>query len=181
MRNQIFLFSVLCFLSSVTAGCGYTTRSMFATHYKTIYVTPFVNKVDITNPTDAENKYRLYRPMIETDITRAVNNRYLFDGNLKPLKEGTADLILKGEVVDFRKDPLRYDEGDNVSEYRINLVVNISLWERAEDKLLWTENNFTGDTTYFATGNQAISEGTAVTNALNDLSRRIVERTVEQW
>ena len=92
-----------------------------------------------------------------------------------------ADLILKGEVVEFRKDPLRYDDSDNVSEYRINLVVNISLWDRQESKLLWQENNFTGDTTYFASGAQAQSEDAAVVNALNDLSRRIVERTVEQW
>jgi hypothetical protein len=97
------------------------------------------------------------------------------------VEEANADLILKGEVVDFRKDPLRYDNSDNVSEYRINLVVNISLWNKEENKLIWQENNFTGDTTYFATGTQSKTEDTAVTDALNDLSRRIVERTVEQW
>ena len=179
--SRIFLFSVFCFLFSAIAGCGYTTRSMIGNKYKTIYVAPFVNKVNITNQADAENKYRIYRPMIETEITRSVNNRYLFDGNLRPLKEESADLILKGEVMDFRKDALRYDNNNNVNEYRINLVVNISLWDRETNKLIWQENNFTGDTTYFPTGNQAISEDTAVRNALDDLSRRIVERTVEQW
>ncbi|MDO8661792.1 MAG: LptE family protein [Candidatus Omnitrophota bacterium] len=182
--SRIFLFSVLCFLSSALAGCGYTTRSMVGSKYRTIYITPFVNKINITTQTDAANKYRLYRPMIETDITRSVNNRYLFDGNLRPLKEESADVILKGEVLDFRRDPLRYDANGNVTEYRINLVVNISLWERAENKLIWQENSFTGDTTYFtsSSGNpQAKSEDTAVTDALTDLSRRIVERTVEQW
>ena len=83
--------------------------------------------------------------------------------------------------MDFRKDPLRYDDSDNVKEYRINLVVNISLWDRRENKLLWQENDFTGDTTYFAAGPQTKSEDAAVVDALNDLSRRIVERTVEQW
>ncbi len=179
--SRIFLFSLLCLLSFAIAGCGYTTRSMIKSQYRTIYVTPFINKINITTATDAENKYRIYRPLIETDITRAVNNKYLFDGNLRPLKVESADLILKGEVVDFRKDALRYDSGNNVSEYRINLVVNISLWDRAENKLLWQENGFTGDTTFFPTGNQATSEDAAVKNALNDLGRRIVERTVEQW
>lgn len=179
--NNIFLFSVLCFLFSLTAGCGYTTRSMVGSKYRTIYITPFINKVNITTATDAANKYRLYRPMIETDITKSVINRFLFDGNLRPIKEETADLILKGDVVDFRRDPLRYDNNDNVSEYRINLVVNISLWDRVENKMLWEENNFIGDTTYFPTGNQAKTEDQAVRDALTDLSRRIVERSVEQW
>jgi len=64
-------------------------------------------------------------------------------------------LILKGELVEFRKDPLRYNENNDVEEYRINLVVNISLRDSKEDKLLWEENNFTGDFTYFTTGSQA--------------------------
>jgi len=163
------------------SGCGYTTRSMITNKYRTIYIAPFVNKVNITSEVDSGSKYRIYRPMIESDITDYVSNRYLFDGNLRPGEEKSADLILKGEVVEFRKDPLRYDNSDNVSEYRINLVVNISLWDRQENKLLWQENNFTGDTTYFATGAQSKTEDAAVTDALNDLSRRIVERTVEQW
>ncbi|MFH0855904.1 MAG: LptE family protein [Candidatus Omnitrophota bacterium] len=186
MSNRRLLSLALCagcyLLTAVfLPGCGYTTRSMTGNKYKTIYITPFVNKTNITNSSDAENKYKIYRPMVETDITRSVNNRFIFDGNLKPLQEGSADLILKGELVDFRKDPLRYDNNNNVSEYRINLIVNISLWDRQTNNLLWEEKDFTGDTTYFPTGNQAKTEDAAVTYALTDLSRRIVERTVEQW
>ncbi len=172
---------ICCLLIALLSGCGYTTRSMIASKFHTIYVAPFVNKVDITAESDAGSKYRLYRPMIETDITRYVNNRYLFDGNLRPAKEDLADLVLKGEVIEFRKDPLRYLDNDAVSEYRINLVVNISLWDKKENKLLWQENSFTGDTTYFTQGSQSKSEDTAVNDALNDLARRIVERTVEEW
>jgi hypothetical protein len=154
---------------------------MIADKYKTIYISPFVNKVDLANEANSANKYRIYRPMIESDITRYVNNRYLFDGNLRPTSEDLADLILKGEVVEFRKDPLRYTDNDDVSEYRINIVVNISLWEKSKDTPVWQESNFTGDTTYFASGAQAKTEDAAISDALNDLARRIVERTVEQW
>ena len=185
MKKRPVLLSVLmvscCLSGALLSGCGYTTRSMVGSKYKTIYVSPFMNKVNITREGDAENKYRIYRPMIETDITRSVDSRYLFDGNLRPVEEANADLILKGEVVDFRKDPLRYDNSNNVAEYRINLVVNISLWDKAENKLIWEENSFTGDITYFPTGAQSKSEDQAVSEALADLSRRIVERTVEDW
>jgi hypothetical protein len=154
---------------------------MIADKYQSIYIVPFVNKVDITSDTDVANKYKIYRPMIETDITRSVTERFIFDGNLKPTHKENADLILKGEVMEYRKDPLRYTDDDVVEEYRINLVVNISLWDNKENKLIWEEKNFTGDTTYFTIGSSAKSEGTAVNDALTDLARRIVERTVEQW
>lgn len=182
--GRFFISGVILFVIFSMAGCGYTTRSLIAGKFKTIYVEPFVNKVDISQEAYSANKYRIYRPMLETDITRSVISKFLWDGNLKPAAEETADLILKGELVEFRRDPLRYDNNDEVTEYRINLVVNISLWDKKENKLVWKEDNFTGDTTYFtpfATGTQAKSEDTAMNDALKDLARRIVERAVEQW
>jgi hypothetical protein len=68
-----------------------------------------------------------------------------------------------------------------VEEYRLNLVVNLKLWDNKENKLVWQENRFTGETTYFTMGPQAKSEDSAMNDALTDLARRIVERTVEQW
>lgn len=179
------LFSVLCLLF-LTAGCGYTTRSMISGKYRTIYIAPFLNKVDITQEAYSANKYRIYRPMLETDITKKVINKYLFDGNLKPIKEDQADLALKGELVEYRKDPLSYtSNGENVTEYRINIYVNLSLWDKKEDKLLWQENNFNGNYSFFTSYAPAntvkVTEDAAVTNAIEDLARRIVERTVEQW
>jgi len=182
MMRKFFLLVTSYFLLFAISGCGYTTRSLIVNKFKTIYVVPFVNKVDITQEAYSANKYRLYRPTLETDITTGVINKFLWDGNLKPASEEAADLILKGELVEFRKDPLRYSKDNNeVEEYRVNVVVNISLWDRKENKSVWEEKNFTGDTTYFTTGAQAKSEDTAISEAIGDLARRIVERTVEQW
>jgi len=190
-RINLFLFlTTVCFLlTCVLTGCGYSTRSMLSGKYRTIYITPFLNKVDITQEVYSANKYRLYRPMLETDITKRVINRYLFDGNLKPVKEDQADLVLKGELIEYRKDPLSYTADNNdVTEYRININVNLSLWDTKENKLVWQENNFNGNYSYFVKtptinpGNVVVvSEDTAVINAVEDLARRIVERTVEQW
>jgi len=163
------------------SGCGYTTRSMISTEFRTIYVRPFVNKIDITTETDTASKYKIYKPLLETDITKSVINKFLFDGNLRLVKTESADLVLKGELVGFHRDPLRYTESDEVEEYRLNLVVNISLWNNKKNKIIWEENNFTGNATYFTTGQAAKSEETAINDAINDLARRIVEHTVEQW
>jgi len=179
------LTTIFYLLTTVLSGCGYTTRSMLSGKYSRIYIAPFLNKVDITQESYSASKYRIYRPMLETNITKRVINRYLFDGNLKPVKEEKADLVLKGELVEYRKDPLRYTaDGNDVTEYRINIYVNLSLWDTKENKLLWQENSFNGNYSYFTTqtGNViVVSEDVAVTNAIEDLARRIVERTVEQW
>ena len=178
-RLRVLAMFLLIFTAS---GCGYTSRSMLSNDFRSIYITPFISKIDITQDTYSANKYRIYRPGLETDITSAVINKFLFDGNLRPVKEESADLVLKGELVDFRKDPLRYNsDSSDVLEYRLNVTVNMSLWNKKDNKLVWQENNFTGSQDFFVSGSQAKSEAQAISDAENDLSRRIVERTVEQW
>lgn len=179
--KRVLLLLAICHMSYAIMGCGYSTRSMISSKFKTIYVRPFVNKIDITKETNVAVKYKIYKPILETDITNKVINRFLYDGNLRPTKEETADLILKAELIEFRRDPLRYTDTDEVEEYRLNLITNISLWDNKENKLIWEEKNFVGDTTYFTTGSLAKSEDTAILGAIEDLARRIVERTVEEW
>ncbi len=167
-------------------GCGYTSRSMITNKYKYIYITPFMNKIDFTQESAVANKYKIYRPMLETEITKAVISKFIFDGNLKIKEKSAADLILKTELVEFRKDPLRYSENDEVDEYRLNITVNISLWDNRENSVIWEEKNFTGDYSYFPltstlTNSVKKSDDQAVVEAIKDLARRIVERTVEQW
>ncbi|MFA5099742.1 MAG: LPS assembly lipoprotein LptE [Candidatus Omnitrophota bacterium] len=162
----------------LTAGCGYTTRSTIASKYHTVHVSPFYSSIDITRESDVGNQYKIYRPGLETDITKALTNKFLFDGSVRPAAMDVSDLELKGELVEFRRDPLRYNTNDDVEEYRLNLVVNIGLWDKKENKLLWEENRFTGDTTYFPAQK---SEDAAIKVALDDLARRIVARVVEEW
>ncbi len=181
LTRIILLSTLYSLLPALLTGCGYTTRSMVSDKYKTIHVMPFINKVDITNEAYTANKYRIYRPTLETDVTKAVTDRFLFDGGLKPVKEEGADLLLKGELIEYRKDPVRYDDNDNVIEYRINIIVNIILTDNLTSKMVWQENGFTGDASYFTTGTNAKSEDSAINDALSDLAARIVERTVEQW
>jgi hypothetical protein len=173
----------LCFMSCVLIGCGYTTRAFVDPHIKTIYIQPFINKIDITDELSEDREYKTYFPLLEVKITKAIVDRFIFDGNLRIGKPETADVILKGELIDYRKDPLRYQDTDNatVTEYRLTLVVNISLVNRKEDTLIWEETNFSGGTTYFTSGPSAKSEEAALSDAVIDLARRIVERTIEEW
>lgn len=162
-------------------GCGYTTKSLLRPDIKTICVENFVNRIPVTNETSDARMYIGYRPRLEYDITKALVDRYLFDGNLRIVDRKDADLILTGELVDFRKEPLRYDSNDNVEEYRLRLVTNLEMTDAKNNKLMWKEKGFAGESTYRTGGSLAKSESYAVDDAKEDLARRIVEKTVEGW
>lgn len=182
IKKDSFICCILlgCMLI-VTAGCGYTTRSLISNKFRRIYITPFINKIDITLDEDVANKYKINRPYLETDVTKRVIDKFLFDGNLKPVELASADLVLKGEVIEFRRDPVRYNESDDVEEYRVSVVVNLSMWDPRKEKLVWKEDGFRGEATYFVSGPLSKSEASAITESIEDLARRIVERTVEEW
>jgi len=166
----------------LTAGCGYTTHAFVnQTGYRTIYVTPFLNKVDTTSEFSEGRKFKTYFPLLENTITNAVVDRYLFDGNLRTAEENKADLVLKGELTNYRRESLRNATDDTPEEYRITLFVHIMLIENKTQKVLWEYYDFAGESTYFTTGSYVKSESQAIHDATKDLARRIVETTVEAW
>ncbi len=179
MKRPFLLFFMSILL--LIPGCGYTTRSLLPSDLKTIYVDNFKNAINVSAEQSNLRMYRGYRPGMERDLTTAVNDKYVFDGNLGIAREPNADLILTGELVDFRREALRYDANNNVEEYRIIMIVNIELTNHKTGKVMWTEKGFSGETTYRTSGSLAKSDTAAVNDAIIDLARRIVERTVEAW
>ena len=171
------LFAALFFI----AGCGYTTKSLLPSDIKTIYVDNLVNKIKVTDESNDTRMYRGYRPGMELEATRTIRDKYLSDGNLKIADPETADLILTGELVDFRNEALRYDRNDDIEEYRVRLVVNLEMKNAKDGKVRWTENSFAGESLYRTTGTLATSEANAIQRAADDLARRVVERTIEEW
>ena len=180
LRGLSLLFA-LVFLSVATVGCGYSTGSLLPSRLKTIYVDNFKNRIDIGQEVTESSRYTLYRPGLENDVTNAVINRFVFDGNLKIAKKENADLMLKGDLVEYRQEALRYDAADNVEEYRIKIAVNIELVDMAANESSWEEVGYIGEKTYKTTGRFVVSEDVAREEAIEDLARRIVERTVENW
>ena len=164
-----------------SSGCGYTTRPGLAPHLKTVYIKPFVNKIDITQVTSGNERFPIYRHQLEVDLTKAVMNRYQFTGLLRPASLEKADCRLEGELTAFRRDALRYDASSQVEEWRLNIVVNLKFYDQTAKTLLWEEEGLTGDTTYFALGANTESEASAIDRAITDLAKRIVERTIENW
>ena len=178
-RLAASLVSVVCGLWSV--GCGYTARPGVASHLKTVYVKPFANKVDLTQNVSSEQRFPLYRHGMEIELTNAVIDRFQFTGLLRPAPPDRANARLEGELVEFRRDALRYNASEQVEEWRLSLVVNLRFIDQVSRETVWEEERFTGDTTYFALGPNTESEPQALNRAVTDLARRIVERSVDNW
>ena len=164
------------------SGCGYTTRLGVPTHLKTVYVAPFTNQIDITAIHTDTHHLPLYRHGMEVDLSSAVVDRYQFTGLLRPTNTPAgANARVNGELLEFRRDALRYDASQQVEEWRLSVVAHITFTDLTTGIVMWDELRLTGDTTYFATGAQAEAEATAVDRAITDLARRVIERSTEDW
>lgn len=170
-------FVLACFiLGALAAGCGYSTSAVSG-RLKTISVEPFRNKIAYSS----ETTRNIYVPLMEVKITNAVVDRFLFDGHLRVAKGDKADIVLQGELINYQRDALRYTDNEDVQEYRITISVSLRLLDPVKQEIIWEEPNFSGDTTYFVVGAQAKTESAAIEDALKDLARRVVERTIENW
>lgn len=179
MVKKLLTLSFLIALGAA-GGCGYTTKSNLPEDIKTLYIVPVKNAIDITQEIeDRKGRYMAYRPGLETDLMNAITNRFIFDGTLKVVRESNADLILEASVMEYFRDPLRYTSGDDVKEYRLNLRIS-AVARRANNQVLW-KGDIVGETTYFTSGSQAVSEDEALSKAVEDTANRLVEQIVEIW
>jgi len=174
------LFSVLCLLS--VSGCGYTTRSLLPAHIKTVYIDNFKNSIDITREVSSRKPYQLYSPGLEGELTRAVGDKFVFDGTLKVVKDRSgADAVLSGELLEYVREPLRYDEADDVTEFRIRVVASARFLDARDNKVIWQAEGISGESSQRTEGLLRKTEETARAEAVTDLARRIVEKTIEVW
>jgi outer membrane lipopolysaccharide assembly protein LptE/RlpB len=170
MKSKVIFVLFFIFL----AGCGYTVGSLVPPHIKTIYVETFTNKTN--------------EPHIEIDITAALKEKYVKDGNLRIANsKQEADSMLKGEIIGYQKQPLSYAADDEIAEYRLVLTVNLEYLDLAADEVLWQEKNFKADSEYYTTmrherfGSIDLDEEQLKQNAVKQLADDIVDRTVLGW
>lgn len=174
-------FILTALFLSLLSGCGYTTRAVLPSGERTIHVDNFVSTINVTAETSNRKAYYAYRPGMEVDITTAIIDQFIFDGSYQIKDAQNADFLMKGQLIDFKREPLRFDRNNNVTEYRLNVVANIEFYNRETGDLLWKESNFAGESTYRLRGQYAKAENTAAEEAIQDLARRAMERTVENW
>jgi hypothetical protein len=174
------LKTLLVFLSFfLLSGCGYTTKSLLPPDVKTVFVKTFKNEIDLTKEVTDRSPYQVYRPGTEQLITDEIINRFIYDGTLRIATENKADLILEGALVDYIRQALRYDEAENVTEYRVNVVVRFKVKNLHSGEEMLSVDRMVSDASYLTGGKFARSEQAALIEAAQDMARRVVEKVVE--
>ena len=175
------ILTIAAISAVLISGCGYTTRSLLPANYKSIYVENVKNLIKITAEQSDQRMYRGYTPGMEIEMTKAFINKFIADGNIRINSAENADLILKSELIDYNRGAIIYNDNYSIEEYRIKMIVNLELFDVKANKQVWQEKGFAGETTYRTGGSLAKTEAAAVRDAIDDLARRVVERTVEAW
>lgn len=178
MRNNRLLAAALAV--SFLSGCGYTTKTLLPENVKSVNVMPVANAIVLSEEITDKTPFRVYRPGVEVELTNAIINRYLFDGTLKVASPEKADAVLETSLVDYRRDALRYSDGEDIQEYRLSIVIDAKMTQKSDGKVLWTKR-IVGDTTFFLAGSRAVTEDQAASRAVEDVARRVVEATIEYW
>jgi outer membrane lipopolysaccharide assembly protein LptE/RlpB len=169
-RSWVFAF----LLFSLLSGCGYTQEAKLPSGIKTIAVPTFKNEIP-------PQEQFAYRPGIEIELTNAVIDRFIFDGNLRVVDEDKADAILEGAIVSYEQEGLRYDRLESVEEYRLFLVVKFKLIDGKTGAVIMEEPNFSGRAEFFVSRNPLSNRRISANTATFDLARSLVNRIIEEW
>lgn len=148
-------------------SCGYTYQSVLPRHIQTIAVAPFENHT--------------FEPGLEIDFNKKLTDRILFERIARLTPVSKAEAVLKGNLLGYEREPLRYTDSEEVQEYRLRLVVYAILEDSKTGEVLWSEDHFSGESSFFTSGALAKSEQTARDELFDDLARRLVSRIAEGW
>jgi hypothetical protein len=168
-------------LALLLVGCGYTAKTQLPEHVRTVHVEKIKNTIDITGDVTNRQSFQVYRPGLEVDLRNALIDRFVFDGHLKIAPRDRTDALLQGELIDFRRDPLRYNADDSIQEFRVSVSASLRFTDARTGQTLWSAGAISGNATYFLSGRLARTEDEAVAEALEDLARHAVEAILEVW
>lgn len=72
-------------------------------------------------------------------MTDIVIDALIDDGTMKVLSIGTAEAILTGVLTDYERLPHKFDENDQVQQYKVVMVFEVSLSKSSDNTELWHE------------------------------------------
>jgi len=128
-----------------------------------------------------ENRTSIYG--LETTFTQAVLRAFQVDGRLSLEDPGSSDLRVRAVIQRFVEEPLLFDTATNqVLQYRISVVYDISAQDAREKKVLQEDREKITSVIYYTPGyTQAIPEtrDQALLRLGEDMGRLIVRRVLE--
>jgi hypothetical protein len=146
------------------AGCGvYTFNPKGKSTIASISVEPFGNLTP---------EYALADRM-----TNVILDALLEDGSMKVLPADVAEAELVGTLTRYDRKPSRFDENDQVLQYKVIMVFEVSLINLADKTEIWKEI-FNQEGLYDV---DTETEEDGQTEALTFLVEAIINRTTKSW
>jgi hypothetical protein len=152
------------------AGCaGYRLGPTLGANYRSVAVSVFRNKT--------------YQPQIETQVTGAIIRSFQTDGTLRIEPPAKADLILTGEITQYRRQELRSQSNDSNAprEYRIYIDARVEAKDRVTGQVILAPTTVTGSGDTFIGDDLQSAEQQVLPLVANDLAKRVVTLVAEKW
>jgi hypothetical protein len=171
-------------IALAVSGCSSTVKRTLPDSVRTIAIERFRN----------DTAQDLLPALLHEEIRRA----FRLDGRLAVLDDPIdAHSVLKGAIIDYVKQPARFDRNNVVQEYRLRMAVDLSLVDVTQNRVLWTESGpastaytggalrklerFVNFVVVPAEGLPVETEPDAQRRMVRDLARDIVVKVVEGW
>jgi hypothetical protein len=168
MKRSSFLIAV--FGSLFLFGCaGYKLGGSQPKGIKTVYVEPIVNKSGET--------------AIEIQAMAALRQRIQFDGRTTLVnKREDADGIISVTLTGFSISAIafRKDQKTTAEQYRLRVKAISKLTDRKTQKVL-SESDTYGETVFSFQSDLTTSKRNAVPQAMQELSKFILDDLLERW
>ena len=173
MRKFAFLITVAALLS----GCaGYQLGSTLPADIKTVYVPTVVNATK--------------EPLLETELTPALQSELMTRTSLKLAGHDTADAKLEVRITNYRLSSIGFvDQGDRSSrsrEYRVWMTADALLRNTKTGEIIAESLGVRGKTTFIiedenAQGDIVAAKRSGLPHACRDLAREIADAVTEVW
>ncbi len=151
-------------------GCmGYHVGSVLKANYRSVAVPMFKNKT--------------LKPQLEAQVTNGIIRRLQSDGTLRVDSVDNADIVVAGEIVDYRRTRLRslQTEASAPREFRIYVDARVEAHDRVTGKIILPPTIVTGTADTFIGNDLQSAEFQALPLIADDLARQVVSLLVESW
>ena len=149
---------------AVLAGCGYSLRASLPAGVKTVHIPVLVN--------------RTQEPGIEDFVTQALTEAVVTSGLVKIARSAAeADAMLEGSIVEYTITSLAFDRSSNVTQYRLQIALSLTLRNRQKNEVIWTQDRIADRADLPVSGavTQTLNrEDAALRRAAVDVARAIV-------
>lgn len=170
MMLKRFFVPLLLAVSFLVSGCTSPyapAPQILPQHIRKIFIRPIMN---------ATTQYGL-----EEKLMLKVVDEFVRDGRLNVVNsENEADGVLVCEISRYILQPLQFDANNVAEQFKLWVLLNVSLVDRANNVTLWSEDNLEGVQIFFDSTKPGGRTEEEVREALwEDLARDIAKRTVQ--